>query len=116
MTQLTIEIPKNLARRLKPVQNRMVEIIELGLHQIEPSHTNLYSKIIEFLASGPTPEEIIALRPSETVQERIGELLDKNRAGTLAETEEAELDEYQTLNHMMTLVKIRARQNLSKSA
>lgn len=39
MTQLTIEIPDELAVRLQPVQNRMSDILELGLRQLQPTVT-----------------------------------------------------------------------------
>jgi len=35
MIDLTIQLPDDLARRLKPVQDRLPEIIELGLSQLE---------------------------------------------------------------------------------
>ena len=69
-------------------------------------------EIIEFLGRGPQPEEIVAFHSSEKSQERIRELLDKNRAGTLTGDEEGELDLMESLNHLFALVKARAWQHL----
>jgi hypothetical protein len=113
MTSMTIELPTELARRLAPIQDRLTEIIELGLLQLESGPTLLHREVVDFLASGPTPGEIVAFRPSLTAEARVAELLDKNQAGVLRAGEEAELDEYQYLNHLLTLVKIQARRNLA---
>ena len=116
MVELTVQIPDNLALRLRPVQNRLVEIIELGLREIMPARYGLYNEVIGFLSSGPTPQAIVAFRPSAQVQARVAELLDKNRAGTLTRDEQAELDQYEGLDYPMTLVKARARQRLAAAA
>lgn len=112
MVELTIQIPDELAVRLQPVRDRLAEIIELGLRELAPSQYGLYREIIEFLASGPRPQDIVAFRPSAQAQARVTELLDKNRAGTLTSTEQSELDQYESLDYLMTLVKVRARQHL----
>ena len=114
MTQLTIDVPPHLAIRLQSLQDRLVEILEIGLEQLELTENILYDEVVEFLGRGPSPEKIVALHPSPSTQERIGELLDKNRAGTLTALESKELDEYRQLNHLMTQVKLRARQHISQ--
>ena len=107
--QVTIDLPDPLARRLEGRRERLEEIIERGLqHQAEGSSLR-WREIIEFLASGPGPEEIVAFRPSAAHIERSGELLDKNRESQLTKAEEAELDEMEHINHLMTLLKAEAR-------
>ena len=115
MMELTIQVPDELALRLQPVQNRLTEIIELGLREITIAQYSLYNEVIEFLASGPTARAIIAFRPSAEAQAQVTQLLDKNRAGTLTADEQAELDQYERLDYLMTLVKARARQHLAAS-
>ena len=114
MVEMTVQIPPKLALKLRPVQDRLVEIIELGLRAITPAQYALHSEVIEFLASGPASQAIVAFRPSTEAQARVTELLDKNRAGTLAPAEQAELDQYERLDYLMTLVKARARQHLTR--
>ena len=58
---------------------------------------------LEFLARLPTPEEIIALRPSQTLQARISALLEKNRTEGLTLAEEQEWEQYQYLEHLERL-------------
>jgi hypothetical protein len=56
----------------------------------------------------PTPEEIIALRPSESLQKRISTLLEKNRIAGLTLNEEQEWEQYQYLEHLVRLAKAKA--------
>ncbi|MCI0487372.1 MAG: hypothetical protein L0229_12325 [Blastocatellia bacterium] len=70
-----------------------------------------YEEIVELLAAGPSPEEIINFRPSAAMQERVRELLAKNQAGNLTAEEEAELDEYGHIEHLMRMVKARAQKH-----
>jgi hypothetical protein len=71
-------------------------------------------KVLDFLLSAPTPEAVIALRPSPAAQERLQFLLDGNRAGTLSDAEQAELDAYLQLEHCVRRLKIRAREKLAQ--
>ncbi|MFN8491914.1 MAG: hypothetical protein U0350_30215 [Caldilineaceae bacterium] len=114
MVQLTIEVPEDLADRLQPVRNRMADILELGLRDIEPLNQPLYNELIEFLSRGPRPQEILAFRPSAVVNERISILLDKNQSGSLNASEQAELEQAEQLDYLMTLIKVRVRQHLAQ--
>lgn len=116
VVQLMIEVPDELAVRLKPLQNRLVDILELGLRELAPGSHPLHNAVVDFLASGPTPQEIVHFRPSEDDIVRVRELLEKNQAGLLTESEQAELDQYETLDYLMTLVKARARLHLGRTA
>jgi hypothetical protein len=59
-----------------------------------------------------TPEEIIAFKPSEALDERLHELLDKSSENTLTREEQTELDRFLLINHLMTLVKAKVRLRL----
>ena len=78
-----------------------------------PSRQVLFDEILDFLASAPSQEDIIAFRPSDDLQARASTLLDKNRGGNLTADERVELDEFQRMNHFMTMLKARARQKHS---
>jgi hypothetical protein len=73
-------------------------------------------EVLDFLLSSPRPEDVIALRPSEAMQERLRYLLDVNRTERLNDAEQAELDEYLRLEHFVRLLKIRAREKLAEKA
>jgi hypothetical protein len=110
--QLTIEIPDDLAERLKPKQDHLAEIIERGLRQSWPESSPLAQEVVDFLARGPQPSEIVAFRPSEPSVRRAGELLEKNRSGTLTPEDQAELDATAALNQLFSLIKVHARRHL----
>jgi hypothetical protein len=79
----------------------------------EPTPTD---EVLDFLLSAPTPEAVIALRPSPAAQERLRYLLDGNRNVSLNDAERAELESYLQLEHFVRRLKIRAREKLAASA
>lgn len=79
-----------------------------------PSDT-LFAEIIDFLASAPTQAEIIAYKPPQRLEQRLEYLMEQNRRDTLSADEREELDEFIRINHLMNMVKIRARQKLAEA-
>jgi hypothetical protein len=75
----------------------------------------LFSEIIDFLASTPTPEDIIAFKPSDRLEQRLSDLLKRNRQDALTAEGRAELDEFLRMNHFMNMLKIRAREKLAEA-
>lgn len=73
----------------------------------------LFNEILDFLASTPTPEKIIAFRPSDQLEQRLSYLLEQNSGDALTAEEQRELDEFLRMNHFMNMLKIRARQKLA---
>ena len=73
----------------------------------------LFDEILEFLASTPTPERIIAYKPPDALQQRLSDLLAKNRSDQLASSERVELDEFLRMNRFMSRLKLKARQKLN---
>ncbi len=67
------------------------------------------AELAEFIASGPSAEQILAHHPSVKLQERISELLDKKRENLLTPEEQEQLNEVQTMELLMRLVKAKAR-------
>lgn len=68
-----------------------------------------YEEIVDFIAAGTTPQNVIAFRPSEAAQERVADLLEREKEDRLSATEKSELDHYLQLEHLMLLAKARAR-------
>jgi hypothetical protein len=78
----------------------------------QPNPIILLDEITDFLASGPTSEEVIAFKPSERLQRRALYLLEGNRQNFLTPEERTEMEEYVRLDHSMTLLKAKARLRL----
>ena len=72
-----------------------------------------YEEVVDFIASGTSPDAVAAFKPSDAVRERVGDLLyfEKTRGLTYEET--SELDHYMQLEHLMRLAKARARKYAS---
>ncbi len=68
----------------------------------------LLDEITDFLASSPAPQEIIDYRPSETLERRALDLLQRNRENRLTLEERAEMEEFMRMDHFMTLLKAKA--------
>jgi hypothetical protein len=99
--QVTIEIPDEWAEKLQRPGRP------------SSAKTELAREVIEFLARGPQPNDIVAFRPSAATMARAGELLDKNRESTLTTEERLELNEISAWNRFFSLLKAQARLNLA---
>lgn len=69
----------------------------------------VYEEIVDFIAAGTTPRNVIAFRPSEAAEERVAYLLERDKDGALTPAEKSELDHYLQLEHLIRLAKARAR-------
>ncbi len=72
--------------------------------------------VTDFLASAPSLEEIAAYRLPDPLQARAHLLLEKNRDETLTDPERAEMADFIEIDHLMTLVKAKARLKLARKA
>lgn len=73
--------------------------------------TKSYEEIIDFIAAGSTPEAVVAFHPSDGVQQRVAELVERSREGSISAEDRSELEEYLQLEHIMIMAKARARQH-----
>ena len=113
MRELRIQVPDALAVKIESIQGRLPEVIEAGLGEMSPIPNQVYRAILELLIRQPTPKEMMEFAPSPEVQVRVSLLLEKNRQGVLSHAENDELDEYQRINHLVTMMKARAIPYLS---
>jgi len=70
-------------------------------------------EIIDFIASGTTPQAVVDYRPSPEAQNRVAELIEREKEGTLTSEEKSELDHFTDLEHILRVAKARARQILA---
>lgn len=73
-----------------------------------------YEEVVDFIAAGTTPQNVIAFRPSEESQLRVSDLIFRERNGELLPGEKSELDNYLQIEHLMRMAKARARDFLPK--
>lgn len=107
MATITLDLPDELAHELDDIRDRLPELLALSLRQpAAPAH--IYRSIVDFLAGNPSPEALAHFVPSTEMQQRLETLLQRNRAGTLTAGEQAELDEYERIEHLIVLIKSRS--------
>jgi len=116
MAQITIEVPDSLAEQLAPVRDRLPEVLARGLAESFPLPTEVYCYVLRFLTSNPSPQEVLDFKPTQAMQERIRELLEKNREEQLSPAESAELDEYGRINRFISLLKARALKDIQQAS
>lgn len=68
--------------------------------------------VTDFLGSAPSLEEIASYRLPEALQSRAHELLEKNQDGTLSDAERTEMQEFRQIDHLLTLIKAKAKLKL----
>lgn len=114
MVKITLDIPDELSDQLAQVGDRLPELLRLSLQQPAiPAH--IYRYILDFLSSQPTPDQIIAFRPTPEMTERLQTLITRSQAGILTPSEQRELDEYERIEHLMIMLKAGSLSYLTKA-
>ena len=114
MAQITLDLPDELLEQLEQtgenpsdwLRHHLPDVLKSG--STLPAH--LYRYILNFIASNPTPQQISDFRPTPEMQERLRTLL--NRSGNLTPSEQAELDEYERIEHLVIMLKAGNLKNL----
>ena len=119
MVTTTFDVTERLAARLSPLGEQKPEllawILELLPAKVRSEDFALlfkyavFEETMDFLAAAPTPGQIIEFKASAPVQDRLDDLLEKNREQWLSEEEAAELNAYAQIGHLMLRLKARAR-------
>ena len=76
------------------------------------STNRAYEEVIDFIAAGTSPGNLVAFRPSEEARQRVAYLIEREKSAALTPDEKSELDHYMQLEHLMRLAKARARRHL----
>ena len=76
--------------------------------------TPISDELLDLLARGLARDQLTAFRPSASTQARLELLLDKSRRGKLTPGEAHELDDFETIEHIVRLLKTRVRHKPSR--
>ena len=120
MTTITLEVPDALAKRIQQVGAQLPQLLHHTMdiagipNSAAPASPPIaispfLQEVADFLLNSPTPAAIIAFKASDAAQDRLEELLYRNREEVLTPQERAELDSIQSANHLLMLLKSRAR-------
>lgn len=75
------------------------------------SQSPVFDEVIRFLASQPSVEEILAYKYPPLVDQRLHTLLTLNSERKLSGEEQAELDEFLRMNHLIKMLKLHTQLN-----
>jgi len=118
-TVITVRVPDDLGEQLQLFEDHLPEILERGLREFlaeQSGNSHDEDTIMDLLASQPAPEQVLAIRPSPELQARVSELLERSKRGELSRQDEAELERYLMLEHLVRLAKAHAYDRLAKQA
>lgn len=75
--------------------------------------TRAYEELVDFIAAGTSPRDVVAYQPSVAAKARVADLIEQEKTTGLSPEEIAELEHYLQLEHVMRLAKARARTHLA---
>ena len=118
LMQIMDDIAEELITELGSSQQHLSQALELGLQELKARPQEGFSgfaEVLEFLANLPTPEEILLLRPSQTLQAQIDRLSAAYQNQTLTPQEQQLWQQYEYLEHIIRMVKAKAYLKLNVS-
>ncbi len=114
MVEITMQVSERLAEQLQPISDWLPTVLELSLIRFKTPAVQTASEIMDFLATSPSPDELLNYHVSDRAQERLQRLLAVNQAGLASPEEQAELDEISQIEHIIIMLKAQAREQASK--
>jgi hypothetical protein len=119
MASITLRLSEDLASEIQAHERQLPRILELGLRELNAADQSGFdgaADVLELLAGLPAPDEILSLRPSPRLAERVSRLLEKSRAGAMTPSDEEEWERYEYLEHLVRVAKAAAQIKLAPSA
>ncbi|MEZ4705729.1 MAG: hypothetical protein R3A44_00905 [Caldilineaceae bacterium] len=117
MTTIVLEVSEQLASAIEPIRDELPLFLNIAHQLFRPAsdaaaHSSpiylAYKQFIDFLALGPSPQQVRAFVVSPAAQARVAELLDKQGEDTITDAEAAELRVYAQINQVMGVKKAEA--------
>jgi hypothetical protein len=75
--------------------------------EFAPSKT-LIDEITDFLLTAPNLEQILAFKYSDRLNQRLEDLLERNKQEALSDDERKEVEEFLVLNNLLAIIKAKA--------
>ena len=103
MVQMTFNVSDGLAERLQPLGTWLPTVLELTLVGCKTVAAATATEVLEFLAQGPTPEEVLAYRAGRA-QNQLQRLLAQMH-GVPVWRKSGGTDELQQIGHIIIMLK-----------
>lgn len=114
--EVKMRVPDALAPKLRRMDKWLPTVLELSLAGFKTPAAQTVSELIGFLSKGPTAKRVASYKVSERSQQRLRRLLALNQSGLLSQEEQAELEELETLDHIVAILKIQAHETAADKA
>jgi hypothetical protein len=105
MATLTLNVSDTLAERVGPFSHWLPTILEISVLGFTTPALQVANETITFLASNPSEQVVRNFKFSPKTQQRMDELLERNRESNLTESDVSELDELLRLEHVIIMLK-----------
>jgi predicted transcriptional regulator len=117
MATITLEVSDELATRLEQMTDRLPDVLAAVLDGgALPSDAFIanpaWNEVIDFLSQAPDVQSILTFKLSDSMQDRIEELLYLGNEGSQTSQERAELDGYVQVIRFFDLLKANLRHRL----
>lgn len=109
--QITLDLPEDLLEKMAGLEEQLPQALALGVDELtaRPQEGfNGFAEVLEFLANLPTPAEVLALRPSSSLQAQIDQLAEKHKAEALTGQDALLWKQYEYLEHVVRMAKAKA--------
>ena len=116
MTQVTIQLPDALAKKIQSINRWMPSILELSLLGLRTEAAATAAELIEFLSDNPSPQAVLGYHVSQERQTHLDRLLALNETGLLSSKEQQELEELEEIEHIVILLKAEIAREVSADA
>ena len=105
---VTLELPDELSGEGLPRPEILAEYVRAGLRRDRLKSPLLrdLTAMVERLAESPEAAEIAQMTVSDTGQERLEELLEKNREGSLTDEERHEWKQFERMEYLVRAAKM----------
>jgi hypothetical protein len=113
MVEMTVRVPDSLAPKLRRMNRWLPAVLELSLAGFKTPVVRNTAELIGFLSKGPSPKQVAEYKVSARSQQRLRRLLALNQSGLLSVEEQLELNETELFDHVVTLLKVQAREQLA---
>jgi hypothetical protein len=117
--QITVNVPEDVIAKLGALEPALSQALELGLQELAARPQEGFggvAEVLEFLATLPTPEEILALRPSDRLQAQIDRLSARYQNQELTLPEQQLWRQYEYLEHILSIAKAKAYLKLNSTS
>ncbi len=115
MSSITLTVPDEIAEELRRQESRVPELLQRVMRELSAEGQRGFdgaAEVFEFLVGLPSPQEVLSLQPSARLDQRVRDLLEKNRNEGLTRQEEEEWERYEFLEHLVRLAKASALRKL----